>query len=205
MCIHYIETGWVSTILCGFGGDVHEAESFLEYISYFLILKIQWIFKGTFSSPSPRPNRLSSAGPASWSSFAFALLRLLIQILMLFIILPLQATNTELESNLTSHLPWLITWVEMDPDKIWIVLKDIELTNSTLSVVMPKNRSCTSSTSRYKSYVVIPRAFPSPSPYPYLLLSPSLLSPFFFPTLSPLGTPNQDRRDYPSLIRSHLR
>ena len=44
MCIHSIETGRVSTILCGFGGDGHEEESLLGFISYFLILKIDRIF-----------------------------------------------------------------------------------------------------------------------------------------------------------------
>ena len=44
MCIHSIEKGLMCTILCGFGGDSHEEESLLGFISYFLILKIERIF-----------------------------------------------------------------------------------------------------------------------------------------------------------------
>ena len=40
MWIYSIETGLVSNILCGFGGDDREEESLLEFILYFLILKI---------------------------------------------------------------------------------------------------------------------------------------------------------------------
>ena len=55
----------MSTVLCGFGGDGHEEESLLEFISYFLILIIEWIFISKIDMLS----QVSSAPPPFESPF----------------------------------------------------------------------------------------------------------------------------------------
>ena len=140
-----------------------------------------------FNTP-PSPSMFSPSGDVAvevaflCSSSASSPPRLLILIPMLFILLLFRVLNREAAPDLIPQLPWLLRWAEIDPDNIWIFIKDMDLTSSTLRVGMPPMVSSMSSTPRDNISVGIPRAFPStyPSPFPSL----PLLSPFYFLQLS---------------------